>query len=196
MSSLLELQSAKVYLGKSGIEGTKGIFAVDDDKVVTFTNMKVGVYTVAAQPTASCLISVLATAVGTADTMGTLAVVGSLAGVAATESIVPIAGTTVYSANEYDTITSITGAGWVIDAGSGNDTIKIGVASAVSGDNYYFTAVQALADTVVASQTDVTGYTGTQLSDYTKIPEGVTVPCRCTKIALTSGEAIGYLARV
>ena len=102
MSSLLELQAAKVTVGKSGQEGTKGIFAIDADKIVTSTNMKNGAYTIAAQPVAPCLLSVLVTAVGTADTMGTVTFVGTdIEGNSISEAVIPIAGTTVYTTKEF-----------------------------------------------------------------------------------------------
>jgi len=185
----LEMIGAKVGIADLGQYGTKGAFPIDDDKIVTSTNMKASAYTIAAQPTAPCLLSVLATAVGTADTMGTLAVVGSCGGVAVTETITPVAGTTVYSTKEYDTITSITGAGWVIDAGNGNDTIKIGVADIVAGSGYYFTKLQIVTEAVVARQTNVSGFSVAELSDFTALPVGV-YPVKCRQIALTSGTGI------
>lgn len=70
-----------------------------------------------------------------------------------------------------------------------------GTSAVTSGAGYYFCALQVVAETVVSAQTDVTGYTGADLSDFTALPVGV-YPCKCTSITLTSGEAIGYLARV
>ena len=176
---------------------TKGIFPLDVDKIVTTADMKVGTYTIAAQPTAPCLLSVTVTAVGTADTMGTIAFVGTdISGAAQTETVTPVAGSTVYTTKEFATVTSATGAGWVIDGVEGTkDTITIGVSSSVSGTGYYFSAIQVLAQSVVASQTNVTGEVTAQLSDFTALPAGVTIPTKLTKIALTSGEAIGILAR-
>lgn len=194
MGSELERQAAKIAIELDGQVGTKGIFPIDDDKIVTSTNMIVGAYVIAAQPIAPCLLSVLATAVGAADTLGTITFVGTdINGVVITEVVIPIAGTTVYTTKEFASITSATGAGWVISAG--NDTIKIGVASAIAGDGYYFCAIQVLAQAVVASQTDKTGSIVAQLSDFTALPVGK-YPTKVTKIALTSGEAIGFLSRI
>lgn len=197
MTSNLELNAAKATMAKSGLEGTKGIFPVDDDKIVVSTNMIVGAYVIAAQPIAPCLLSVLATANGTADTMGTIAFVGTdITGAVISETVIPIAGTTVCTTKEFNSVTSVTGAGWVIAVG--NDTIKIGVASAVAGDGYYFSAIQVLSQAVVTSQTNLTGATAVptaQLSDFTALPVG-TYPTKVTKIALTSGEAIGIIAKI
>lgn len=193
--SQVEKQAAKVIVGQSGLEGTKGIFPIVANRIVTSTNMKVGAYTVAAQPIAPCLLSVTVTAVGTADTMGTITFVGTdIDGAALTEVVTPIAGSTVYTTNEFASVTSATGAGWVIDAGLGNDTLTIGVADVLSPTGYYFSAIQVVAAAVVARQTSVSGSTIAQLSDFTTIPVG-TYPTKVTKIALTSGEAIGILAR-
>lgn len=198
--STLEQYAAKTTIAKSGLEGTKGIFAVDDDKIVTSTNMKNGTYTIAAQPVAPCLLSVLATAGATADTMGTVTFVGTdIDGAAISDTVTPIAGTTVYTTKEFASIASATGADWAIDEAEGtNDTIKIGVASAYAGDGYYFSAIQVVAQAVVASQTNLTGNTAVpvaQLSDFTALPVG-TYPTKVTKIALTSGEAIGIIAKI
>lgn len=193
--STIEQTAAKAALALSGLEGTKGIFLIDDNKIVTTTNMKVGTYTIAAQPTAPCLLSVLVTAVGTADTMGTITFVGTdIDGAALTEAVTPIAGTTVYTVAEFASVTSATGAGWVIDGGAGNDTIIIGVADIIAPSGYYFSAIQVVAAAVVTRQTNVSGAIVAQLSDFTALPVG-TYPTKVTQIALTSGEAIGILAR-
>jgi len=70
-----------------------------------------------------------------------------------------------------------------------------GTSAVTSGTGYYFSALQVVAAAVVAAQTDVSGYTVVDLTDFTSLPAGV-YPCKCTSITLTSGEAIGYLARV
>lgn len=195
--SYIEALAAKVILGSSGAEGTHRLIIADDDKFVTSTNMKVGAYTVAAQPAGPTIVGVLATAVGTADTMGTVTIIGTGAdGAAITEVVIPIAGTTVSTLNSFLTITSITGAGWVIDVGNGNDTIKVGAVTSGAGVGQYFSAVQAITDTVVASQTNLTGFASASMVGFTKIPSGHVVPCKCTKINLTSGEAIAYIAKV
>jgi hypothetical protein len=113
----------KAFLGLSTL-----LTAADADKIVTSTNMKVGAYTVAAHPSAPSLITVTATANGTADTPGTITVVGTdVYDRVLTEVIIPVAGSTVSGTRYFKTVTSVTGAGWVIDAGSGNDTITVGV---------------------------------------------------------------------
>ena len=115
--------SMKAFIGLSTL-----LAAADVDKIVTSANMKVGAYTVAAQPSAPSIITVTATAVGTADTAGTIIVVGTdIYDRAQTETIIPVAGSTVTGTKYFKSVTSVTGAGWVIDAGSGNDTITVGV---------------------------------------------------------------------
>ena len=114
----------KAFVGLSTL-----LAAADVDSIVASANMKVGAYTViASQPSAPSLITVTATAVGTADTAGTIIVVGTdIYDRAQTETIIPVAGSTVTGTKYFKSVTSVTGAGWVIDAGSGNDTITVGV---------------------------------------------------------------------
>jgi len=194
MSSLEQLAS-KAILAQSGLEGTKAVHPIVANKIVTSTNMKVGAYTIAAQPVAPCLLSVKNTVVDTADTMGTITFVGTdINGDVLTEVVTPVADTTVYTTNEFASVTSATGAGWVI-GGITEDTIIIGVADTIAGDGFYFSAIQVLAQAVVASQTNKIGSTVAQLSDFTALPVGI-YPTKVTKIALTSGEAIGILASI
>ena len=102
--------------------------ATDDDWLVVSTNMKVGAYTIVtghtALPEARALL-VTVTSVSTADTMGTLAVVGTdINDDALTETITPAQNTTTAGVKAFKTVTSITGAAWVI--ATTEDTIKIG----------------------------------------------------------------------
>jgi hypothetical protein len=104
------------------------------NRLVTTVDMKVGTYTLAnasAVWQGGFLVTATVTAVDTADTMGTLAVVGKdLHGNALSETLTPVAGETVTGTSVFKSITSITGAGWIIDAVEGNeDTIVIGVAA-------------------------------------------------------------------
>jgi len=89
----------------------------------------VGAYTVAnsgTMPTAGArLITVTTVAVTGADTMGTITVVGTnVVGATITEVIVPLTGATATGTQYFASVTSITGAGWVINVG--NDTITVG----------------------------------------------------------------------
>lgn len=104
------------------------------NRIVTSVNMKVGAYTIAnASPVwaGGALITVTHTAVGTADTLGTIVIVGKgLHGEALTETITPLSGTVATGTKHFRSVTSATGAGWVIDAVEGTeDTIVIGVAA-------------------------------------------------------------------
>ena len=96
------------------------------DYIVASTNLKVGAYTIANQPTAASRISFLVTTNGTVDTLGTIAIVGTVDGGADSETVALVANKRVWSTKVYTALTSLTGAGWVIDAGNDNDTIKIG----------------------------------------------------------------------
>ena len=102
------------------------------NRIVTSANMKVGTYTIAnASPVwaGGAKITVTHSQVGgVTDTLGTIALVGKgLHGEAVTETITPLDGTTATSTKIFRSITSATGAGWVIN--TGNDTIVIGVAA-------------------------------------------------------------------
>lgn len=99
----------------------------DVDRIVTSANMKVGSYTIAAQPDVPRNITVTRTAVGAADTGGTVTITGTDAGGnVITESItVGADGVTVAGTKAFKTVTSVVGAGWVIS--EGNDTITVGV---------------------------------------------------------------------
>lgn len=101
----------------------------DVDRIVTSANMKVGTYTVAAQPDVTRNITVTATAGDTSDTMGTITVVGTdYFNQVLSEVITPVAGSTIAGKKAFKTVASVTGAGWVIDGSEGtNDTITIGV---------------------------------------------------------------------
>lgn len=113
-----------VFLSRVASLGTPVV--ADVDLVVTTTNMINGAYTVDAQPDITRNITVSATAAGAADTPGTITVVGTnYDGVTISEIIIPSAGSTVAGELAFATVTSVTGAGWVID--EGNDTITIGV---------------------------------------------------------------------
>jgi len=114
----------KHWLGLSTL-----LAAADDDKIVASANMKVGAYTIAAQPSIPSRIGVKVTTVGTADTLGTIIVAGTdCFDRVLTETVTPVAGSTVYTTHYFKTITSVTGAGWVIDAVEGTaDTIIVGV---------------------------------------------------------------------
>jgi len=108
--------------------------AADTDAIVTTANMKVGTYTIAAQPTKASRISVTHTAVGNTDTLGTITIAGTVDATATTEVITPVANSTVYG-NKYfdkDGLTSVTGGSWVTNGTA--DTITVGV----SLDRYDF----------------------------------------------------------
>ena len=100
----------------------------DDDLIVISTNMKVGSYTVAAQPEVPRNITVTATAGATADTLGTITITGTnYNDEVISEVITPVAGSAVAGTKAFKSVTTVVGAGWAIDAVEGtNDTIKVG----------------------------------------------------------------------
>jgi hypothetical protein len=110
---------------------TAATTAAVTNRLVTTTNMKVGAYTVAnasAVWSGGFLVTATITAVTGNDTAGTLAIVGTnLAGQAQTETITLTDGVGGSGSKIFRTVTSVTGAGWVIN--TGNDTIVVGVAA-------------------------------------------------------------------
>lgn len=101
----------------------------DVDRIVTSANMKVGTYTIAAQPDIPRNITATRTAVGAADTGGTITIDGTDASDAVIQEVINVGadGVTVAGTLAFKTVTAVTGAGWVI--GEGNDTITVGVGS-------------------------------------------------------------------
>ena len=194
MSSLLELSMAKAFIAKSGLEGTMGIQPTVANKIVVSTNMKLGAYTIAAQPIVPAKLSVLATGVVGNDTMGTITFVGTdIYDQALTEVVIPIVGTTVYTTNMFKSVTSATGAGWVINGT--NDTLVIGVAGIVAPTGYYFSSLIVTSAAVVSSISNVDGFIAAPLNTLTSLP-ATTYPIRATAIAFTSGQGIVTLARL
>lgn len=121
------------------LSNTAATTAAVANRIVTSVNMKVGAYAIAnASPVwgGGALITLGHTAVGAADTLGTVTIVGKdLAGQTISEVLTPSNGGTVTGTKIFRSVTSATGAGWVI--GEGNDTIVIGVAAGnyVCGSN-------------------------------------------------------------
>lgn len=99
----------------------------DVDRIVVSVNMKVGAYTIAAQPDIPRNITLTHTQGGAeADTLGTVTITGTdILGQVITEVLTPSAGTTVSGAKAFKTVTSVVGAGWV--TGATADTITVGV---------------------------------------------------------------------
>jgi len=103
--------------------------ALDVDRIVVSTNMKVGAYTIAVgAPLGGGARNVTVTHTqvgGVTDTLGTIVVVGTdLNNETLTETIIPSDGATVQGTRAFKTVTSVTGADWVI--AEGNDTITVG----------------------------------------------------------------------
>jgi archaellum component FlaF (FlaF/FlaG flagellin family) len=118
------------------------VFAVDcgtpalasANRIVTTTNMKVGAYTIANASSADGLprnVTCTRAVVTGADTAGTVLVTGTdVAGNVITETLIPGADTVVVAGlKAFKTVTSVVGAGWVIN--TGNDTIVFGFGTLV-----------------------------------------------------------------
>lgn len=119
------------YLGR--IVPLNAPIVATTNRIVTSVDMKVGAYTVAAQPDVPRNITVTVTAVGTADTMGTITVTGTnVNNETITEVLTPVAGSTVAGAKAFKTVSSVVGAGWAIDAVEGTkDTVVVGVGAVI-----------------------------------------------------------------
>jgi hypothetical protein len=148
------------------------------NRIVASANMKVGTYTIAnASPVwaGGALITVTHTQVGgVTDTLGTITVVGTdLFGVALTETITPLDGTIATGTKVFRSVTSVTGAGWVIN--TGNDTIVVGVTAgsyaAIGGGHLHAIAV----NTTAAAAITVSDAGGTIATLKASIAEGVYV---------------------
>lgn len=148
------------------------------NRFVESTNMKVGAYTVAnsgTMPTDGArLITVTHAAGDTPDTLGTITVVGTnLAGATITEDITPLSGTVASGAKWFRTVTSVTGAGWVIDgAEATNDTLTVGCGARVilaEGDAILHTVN---VHTTAAGAITLKDASGTRYTLKASIPEG------------------------
>ena len=101
------------------------------DRLVASANMKVGTYTVANGGVAvwqgGFKVSITHTQVGgVTDTLGTVAFVGKdLHGNAISETVTPIESDAALGTKVFKSVTTITGAGWVVDTTA--DTIVVGV---------------------------------------------------------------------
>jgi len=145
------------------------------NRFVTSTNMKVGTYTLANTTPVwdgGCLVTVTHTEVGGGvDTLGTIVVVGiDLSGQTITDTITPLNGTVATGTKVFRTITSVTGAGWVI--GTGNDTIVVGCAAGsyvIAGAG---TLRAIVVNTTAAAAITVTDARGTIATLKSSIAEG------------------------
>jgi hypothetical protein len=146
------------------------------NRLVTTTNMKVGAYTVANSGKAVWQGGFLATVTGTQvggvdDTLGTVVFVGlDLFGLPATDTIIPVNGSTVTGTTIFKSVTSVTGVGWVIN--TGNDTLVVGVAAgsyvAAGGGLLY----QVVVNTTAAAAITVSDAGGTIATLKSSIAEG------------------------
>lgn len=105
----------------------------DNDMIVVSADMKIGAYEIAAQPDVPRNVTVTVTSIGTADTLGTITVTGTnYADKVISEEITPETGKTIAGTKAFKKITSITGAGWVIDEVEGTaDKITVGIGNKI-----------------------------------------------------------------
>jgi hypothetical protein len=184
-----------ITIGVGAVIPDSFYFNAIPNRIVASTNMKVGAYTVAAQPLTPGKLTVKTTANGAADTQGTISIYGTLTdNTYITEIVTPVSGQTVTTTNIFKSVSTVTGAGWVI--GEGNDTIIVGTAEVSVPTNNYFSAIQIMAQAVVSAQENVTGATNPTLSTFTALPAGVIIHGKFSSIKLTSGEAIAYKAQL
>lgn len=192
--SQLEIQSAQSNLNSNGVTGVQLLLAPDDNKIVTSTNMIVGGYTVAAQPTSLARISITHTTNVATDTLGTITITGTdKDGNAQSEEVTPVADSTVYTTAIFKTVTTVVGAGWVIN--TANDTAIVGVDYSQAPDNHYWCKLVTLAQAVVNSQSVIDGSITPDLTALTNLPALSVVHGKWISIDLTSGEVLGYLAK-
>jgi hypothetical protein len=118
----------------AGIYGAN--IAADTDWFVLSTDMQNAAYTLehTTFPGGGIgFVTVTQTKVGNEDTNGKITIVGTdRYDAPQTEDIIPNDGATVPSANMYKTITSLTGSGWVVDAGVDIDHVVLGCSAVVS----------------------------------------------------------------
>jgi hypothetical protein len=159
--------------------------AADDDFIVASANMKNGSYTIANATLAVARnVTVTATAVETADTMGTVTVTGSnIAGATISEVVTPVAGSAVAGKKAFKTITSVVGAGW--EAVGGNDTIKVGMGTVLGMPVALGSAAQM-----------VLGFLGTSCTAHTPVVATGTPTIEETTVDMSAGTYDGSKAAV
>ena len=183
-----------IVVGTGATIAGGSLFEADADRIVASADMKVGAYTIAAQPEVPTTLTVTVAATDTADTLGTVTFTGlDTNDKPISETVTPIIGT-VTTTKTFKYLFAVTGAGWAVDEAEGNeDLITVGVSAVANASQYYISAINVLAAAEVASQTAIEGATVADLTEFTSIPVGV-YPTKLSAISLTSGEAIAYLS--
>lgn len=145
------------------------------NRFVASANMKVGSYTVAnASPAwqGGCLVTVTHTQVGGVDdTLGTITVTGTdLSGQTITETITPVAGSAATGTKIFRVVTSVVGAGWVIN--TGNDTIVVGCAAGAYAAGSSGHLLLVTVNSTAAASIAITDARGTIATLKSSIAEG------------------------
>ena len=148
------------------------------NRFVASTNMKVGTYTIAnASPAMAGAVNVTVTHTqvgGVTDTLGTVVVVGTdINGQAITETITPLDGTVATGTKFFRVVTTVTGAGWVIN--TGNDTIVVGYAAGVVAASSGGILHAVVINTTAASTVIIADAKGTIATLKASIAEGTYV---------------------
>lgn len=99
------------------------------NRIVAVTDMKVGDYTIAAQPDVPRKLTVTHAKADELDTLGTVVIHGTnILDKVISETIVPEEDDVVTTVNIFKSVTKVTGVGWVIDGVTGSeDQIQVGV---------------------------------------------------------------------
>ncbi len=152
------------------------------DQFVVSVDMKVGAYTLAnagAMPTAGARhVTVTHTAGDTVDTLGTITVTGrALSGQSISETIMPVANSTVTGTKWFASVNAPTGAGWVIDAAEGTkDTITVGCGADVIVAEGQGTLHAVVVNTTAAGTITLADAGGTIAVIVASITEGLQGP--------------------
>ena len=102
--------------------------ASSNNRIVAVTDMKVGDYTIAAQPGVPRPITITHATDTVTDTLGTITIEGTnILDEVISETLVPTADDTIATEQLFKTVTKVTGAGWVISAPTDEDQIQLGV---------------------------------------------------------------------
>jgi len=145
-TTILEIQSN--FTGVTKLYALGAPVVADPDRIVVSANMKNGSYTIAAQPDVPRNITVTHATVATGtDTLGIITVTGTnILGETISEIITPEADDIASGRKAFKTITSVVGSGWTI--AGGNDTIQVGVGSALGLPVVISSASQVILGTV------------------------------------------------
>jgi hypothetical protein len=144
------------------------------NRFVTTANMANAAYTLAHTTpvwSGGCLVTLTHTTVAGTDTLGTVALVGTdLNGSTISETLTPVADSTVTSTKIYRSITSLTGSGWT--ATSTADTIVVGCAAGSYAASSSGILGSVVVNTTAAAAVTISDAKGTIATLKSSIAEG------------------------